>query len=445
MAVAGFDPAPKLLRLSDIAVKHGVWLCPIGVAQCHDIAWSNPWTDDPACRGDIIRHLLPPLLLLLAACGSAAPPPPPDPVVSVARALQRQVVDWDDYVGRFEAIQDAEIRPRVSGTVTRIYFREGDDVRAGQPLFEIDPRPFRAALAEAQAQRASAQANLTNARSELTRADALLKIEAISREEYDTKFAALRSAQAAVSAADANITARRLDTDFSVVRAPISGRASDRRVSLGDFVQAGQTPLTRIVTLDPIWFSFEGSEAFYLKYTRLNLTGERGSSRTSPNPVEIQLADESSYNWRGRMVFVDNAVDPGSGTISAKAEVPNPRGVLTPGLFGRARLLGSGSYAALLIPDEAIVTDQTRKIAYVVGKDNKIVPRVVETGPMVEGLRVIRTGLAPTEMVVLDGLTRLQPGMKVKPQTKPITPRSKETSPVANPISAPPAAEATTR
>lgn len=383
--------------------------------------------------------------LFLAACSKAPPPALPDPTVSVARPLQREIVDWDDYVGRFEAIDDVEVRPRVSGPVTRVYFREGEDVRAGQPLFEIDPRPYQAALAEAQAQRASADASLANARSELTRADELLKIEAISREEYDARLAAVRTAQASRAAADAAITARRLDVEFTQIRAPISGRASDRMVSRGDFVQAGQTALTRIVTLNPIWFSFEGSEAFYLKYTRLNLTGERGSSRTSPNPVEIQLADESSYRWRGRMVFVDNALDPSSGTISAKAEVANPGSVLTPGLFGRARLLGSGSYKALLIPDEAIVTDQTRKLAYVVGKDNKVVQRVVETGPMVEGLRVIRAGLAPTEMVVLDGLTRLQPGMKVKPQDRKLAPRSGNVSPIANPISAPPAAEATTR
>jgi RND family efflux transporter MFP subunit len=385
------------------------------------------------------------LLLFVAACGGGAPPPPPTPVVSVAQPLERTVIDWDDYVGRFEAIQDAEIRPRVSGAVTGLFFRDGQDVAKGQPLIEIDPRPYRAALAQAEADVGRAAATLANARTELARARTLLDAEAESKEEYEARDTAVRTAIANLAAARATAEARRLDVEFTTVRAPISGRISDRRVSIGDYVQEGTTVLTRIVTLDPIWFTFEGSEAFYLKYQRQAARGERASSRGAPNPVEIQLADESGYNWQGRMVFVDNALDTGSGTIRAKAEVANPRRNLTPGMFGRARLLGSGSYQALLVPDEAIVTDQTRKIAYTVGRDNKIVPRVVETGPLVEGLRVVRSGLAPTELVVLDGLTRLQPGAQVKPNRRPLTPRAKNTAPVAQPITTPPAAEATTR
>jgi RND family efflux transporter MFP subunit len=383
------------------------------------------------------------LAALCTSCGKGAPPPPPTPIVSVSQPLQRDVVDWDDYVGRFEAIEDVEIKPRVSGTVTRIYFSNGEDVGRGEALFEIDPRPYRAALAQAEAETGRARATLVNAQTELERAKKLLDIEAISKEEYEAKLANVRTASASVAAAVANADTRRLDTGFTTIRSPISGRVSDRKVSLGSFVQQGETILTRVVTLDPIWFSFDGSEAFYLKYTRLNLTGERGSSRTAPNPVEIQLADESGYNWRGRMVFVDNALDPNSGTIAAKAELPNPRRTLTPGMFGRARLLGSGTYRAMLVPDEAIVTDQTRKIAYVVGKDNKVVPRVVEIGPMVEGLRVVREGLAPTELVILDGLTRLQPGATVKPQKRKLVPRAKPIAPVGVAASAPPAAEAT--
>lgn len=383
--------------------------------------------------------------LASTACGDNGSPPPPVPIVSVSQPLQRDIVDWDDYVGRFEAIQDAEIKPRVSGTITRIYFRDGENVTAGEPLFEIDPRPYRAALRQAEADTTRARAMLINAQTELARAKRLLDIQAISKEEYEAKLATVRTASASVNAGQAAAEARRLDTGFTTIRAPFAGRVSDRKVSIGSFVQQGETVLTRVVTLNPIWFSFDGSEAFYLKYTRLNLTGERGSSRTAPNPVEIQLADESGYNWRGRMVFVDNALDPNSGTIHAKAEIPNPQGTLTPGLFGRLRLLGSGTYRALLVPDEAIVTDQTRKIAYVVGKDNKIIPRVVETGPMVEGLRVVREGLAPTELVVLDGLTRLQPGAEVKPQKRKLVPRAKATAPIATPTTAPPSAEATAR
>ncbi len=395
--------------------------------------------------GFMTRYLVLASAFFCAACGNKPPPPPPAPVVSVSVPLQRDIVDWDDYVGRFEPVEDVEMRPRVSGTVTRIYFRDGQDVAKGQPLFEIDPRPYRAALAQAEAETGRASATLANAQTELSRAKKLLDIEAISKEEYETKLAAVRTASAGLGAARAAADARRLDTNFTTIRAPISGRISDRKVSLGTFVQQGTTVLTKIVTLDPIWFAFDGSEAFYLKYTRLNLTGERGSSRDAANPVEIQLADESGYNWRGRMVFVDNAIDPNSGTIHAKAQIANPNRTLTPGMFGRARLLGSGTYRAMLVPDEAIVTDQTRKIAYVIGKDNKVVPRVVETGPLVEGLRVVREGLAPTDLVVLDGLTRLQPGAKVKPQRRRLVPRDKATAPVGTPSTTPPAAEATAR
>jgi len=385
------------------------------------------------------------VVLLLSACAAEAPPAPPPVTVSVATPLERDVVDWDDYVGRFEAIQDVQVMPRVSGVITRIGFREGVEVPKGAFLFEIDPRPFRAALDQAQAEVQRAEASLANARAERARAAQLLEAEAISREEYDQKLAAERTGAAGLAGARATARARALDLEFTRVRAPIRGRVSDRRVALGDFVTSGQTLLTRIVSTDPIWFTFDGAESFYLKYVRQDRSGERRSSRYAANPVEIQLADEKDYRWRGRMVFVDNAIDPGSGTIRAHAEVPNPDGFLVPGMFGRARLLGSGTYRAMLIPDEAIVTDQTRRIVYVVGKDGKTVPRPVETGPMVEGLRVVRAGLAPTDRVVLDGLARLQPGVPVRTKKAEIRPRAENDAPVATPITTPPPAEATTR
>jgi RND family efflux transporter MFP subunit len=214
-------------------------------------------------------------------------------------------------------------------------------------------------------------------------------------------------------------------------------------VSVGDVVSAGTTLLTRIVTLDPIWFTFEGAESFYLKYVRQDVKGERRSSRYAPNPVEIQLADETGYPHKGRMVFVDNAIDTRSGTIRAHAEVPNPDRFLTPGMFGRARLLGSGTYHAMLIPDESIVADQARKLAYVVGNDGKVAARVVETGPLVSGLRVVRSGLVATDRVVLDGLAQLQPGATVAPTLVTINPRAADTSPSSLPSTAPPPAQAT--
>lgn len=381
----------------------------------------------------------------LAACSPSAPPPPPKPHVSAALPLKRQVVDWDDYVGRFEAVQDVEIRPRISGTVESVNFREGVEVAKGQVLFTIDPRPYRAAAEQARADLAKAQAALTNARTELARAQKLVDAQAVSREEFETKEANLRSAVAAADAARANLEAKSLDLSFTTVRSPISGRVSDKRVSIGTYVAAGQTVLTRIVTVNPIRFAFEGAETFYLKYVRQAQAGERESSRYAPNPVDIKLADETSYRWHGLMKFVDNAIDRNSGTIRAFAEVSNPNGFLVPGMFGRARLLGSGTYSALLVPDEAIVTDQTRRFVYVVDKDGKSLQRNVETGPLVEGLRVIKTGLAPTEKVILDGLARLQPGMPVDAKLITLKPRAAADSPASNAIAAPAAAEATAK
>lgn len=381
----------------------------------------------------------------LAACSPSAPPPPPKPHVSAAVPLKRQVVDWDDYVGRFEAVQDVEIRPRISGTVESVNFREGVEVAKGQVLFTIDPRPYRAAAEQARADLAKAQALVTNARTELARAQKLVDAQAVSREEFETKEANLRSAVAAAGAARANLEAKSLDLAFTTVRSPISGRVSDKRVSIGTYVAAGQTVLTRVVTVNPIRFAFEGAETFYLKYVRQAQAGERESSRYAPNPVDIKLADETSYRWHGLMKFVDNAIDRNSGTIRAFAEVSNPNGFLVPGMFGRARLLGSGTYSALLVPDEAIVTDQTRRFVYVVDKDGKSLQRNVETGPLVEGLRVIKTGLAPTEKVILDGLARLQPGMPVDAKLITLKPRAAADSPASNAIAAPAAAEATAK
>lgn len=382
---------------------------------------------------------------LLGACGNAPLQTPPAPLVSAGYPLQRNVVDWDDYVGRFEAIQDVEVRPRVSGQIVRIVFRDGLKVSKGQVLFEIDPRPYAAALAEARADEARAAAMLANAHTEFAREQALLSANAVSREEYDQKLAAQRTALAALDAARAAARQRALDLQFTIVRSPIAGQVSDKRVSLGDYVTAGQTLLTRVVTTDPIWFSFDGAESFYLKYVRLEQAGERTSSRYAPNPIEIQLADEPDYRWRGRMAFVDNAIDEGSGTIRAHAVVANPNGVLVPGLFGRARLLGSGTYHALLIPDEAIVTDQARRLVYVVGREGKVSTRNIETGPLVEGLRVVKSGLQPRDEVVLDGLARLQPDGAVRTKLIQIRPRAKDDAPDSSQIEAPQSAAATAR
>ncbi len=382
--------------------------------------------------------------LLLASCGQPAPPPA-KPHVSAAHPIVRQVVDWDDYVGRFQAIQDVTVTPRVSGTITQVLFRNGQDVKAGQALLIIDPRPFRAAYLQAVANLARARAAQANAATQLVDATNLIKVQALGREEYDTRVAASRSAIADTQAQQAAVESARLDLEFTTVTSPVTGRISERSVSIGDVVVANTTQLTRIVTLDPIWFAFEGAESFYLKYVRQDKSGQRRSSRYAANPVEVQLADETDYPHRGHMAFVDNAIDTHSGTIKAYAELPNPDGFLTPGMFGRARLLGSGAYKAMLIPDEAIVTDQTRRLVYVVQKNGAVAERPVETGPLVEGLRVVKSGLVQTDSVVLDGLASLQPGMQVDAGLVQIKPRAADTSPRSTPLTAPPSAEASPR
>ncbi len=362
--------------------------------------------------------------------------------MTVAVPLQRNVTDWDEYVGRFEAPQDVELRPRISGTIDKVLFVDGQRVHKGQPLFAIDPRPYRAALAQSEAQAAKTAAALANARSVQARSAKLLAVQAISKEEYEQQQANVRTAAADLAAAQATATTARLNLTFTTVRSPITGLVSDRRVSSGNLAAEGTTVLTRVVSTDPIWFSFEGAESFYLKYLREAKAGNRGSSRTTPNPVEIQLADESGYRWHGRMAFVDNTIDTNSGTIRAHAVVANPDGFLTPGLFGRARLLGSGTYHAMLVPDEAILTDQARKIVYVVGRDGVAAARPVETGPQIEGLRVIKSGIAPTDHVVIDGITTLQPGAKVKETLIVMKPRAASTSAESVPNTAPPPSQA---
>lgn len=385
------------------------------------------------------------LLALLAACskGDQKRSAPPAPHVSVAPPLVRDVVDWDEYIGRFEAPQSVDLRARITGVVTEVLFRNGQDVKEGQPLFIIDPRPYKAALDQAVAQVASAKATLINARQVTARSVELVKVQAVSKEELENNEAAVRTATASLQAAEANAVNARLNYSFTTVRAPVSGRVSDKRVSLGDQVINGQTLLTTVVSLDPIWFTFDGAESFYLKYLREAQKGQRGSSRTQPNPVDIKLSDEIGYNWHGRMQFVDNALDPQTGTIRAHAVVDNPHHFLTPGMFGRARLLGSGSYRAMLVPDETITADQSRKLVYVLGRDGTVATRPVETGPEVMGLRAIRDGLAPTDLVVLDGLAQLQPGAKVDAKRTVIKPRAPDTSPSMPTVTAPQPSTAT--
>ena len=346
--------------------------------------------------------------------------PPPAPTVTVATPLQRDVVEWDEFIGRFEASRSVEVRPRVSGQITAIHFTDGQYVRAGAPLFTIDPRPYRASLAEAEARVASARTALDLARSNLARAQRLIEDDAVAANEIDRLASEVRVNEAAVAAARAQVRTRSLDVEFTTVRAPISGRVSDRRVDAGNLVAAGDgsaaSLLTTINAVDPLHFVFDGSEGLYLKAKRAGL--ERGAE------VQIRLQDEAEYSHTGTLDFTDNALDPQSGTIRARALVRNDDGFLTPGMFGNMRLSTGGTVKALLVPETAIVTDQTRKLLLVVDAEGTVGSRVVELGPITDGLRVIRGGLEPTDRVVIDGTQMAMPGTTVAVEEGTIAPNS---------------------
>ena len=370
--------------------------------------------------------------LKLQSGGTPAAATPGPPPVTVTHPLLREVVEWDDYVGRFTPSQTVEVRPRVSGAVTAIRFRDGDIVRKGDLLFVIDPRPFAAALAEARAGVASARSALALARTDLGRATRLIADEAVSAGEVGALRARGQASQPALAAAEARERARALDMEFTKVRAPITGRVSDRRIDIGNLVAggdgAGATLLTTINALDPIYFSFSGSEALYLKAQRRHQAG------APPATVEIRLQDEAAYRWRGRIDFTDNGLDSGSGTIRARAVLANPDYFLTPGLFGNMRLAGSGTVRAMLVPDEAIQTDQARKTVLAVGRDDVVVARPVELGPVVDGLRVIRSGLRPQDRIVIAGIQNAAPGAKVLPHEGTLAPVAAEATPISAPI-----------
>jgi len=378
---------------------------------------------------------------LVAACHKKPPPPPP-PTVFVSKPLQRNVVDWDDYEGRFEAINSVDVRPRVTGYLESIAFRDGQIVHKGQLLFVIDPRPYQAALNQARGQEQHAAATLANARIELTRAQKLLADHAIPEQEYETRLANQQQASADLLTAQGALQNAQLNLQFTRVIAPLTGRASDRRVAPGNLVTQDTTILTNITDLDPIRFTFNGAEAFYLKYENEAKAGTRPQSRYHANPVEIRLQDQPNYVIKGRMDFVDNVLDTNSGTIRGRAVVPNPDYQLTPGLFGHLRLLGSGSYVGLLIPDDAITAQQSDQIVDVVGGDGVVKQKKVKTGPLVDGLRVVRSGLDPDDEVVIDGLERAKAGSTVTAKQEKITPPNPGVSPTPADIS-PPSAAAT--
>jgi RND family efflux transporter MFP subunit len=360
------------------------------------------------------------LALLLAACGSRAPEGPPAPKVTVMQPVAREITEWDEYTARLDAIDSVEIRPRVSGYLQSVHFVDGAMVTEGQPLFTIDPRPYVASLRRAEADVALAKSRLALARKNLARAGDLLASHAISQEEADIRESSTRQAEASVAEAQAVVEAAALDVEFTNVTAPVSGRVGRKLVTEGNLINGGVgtqgTLLTTIVSLDPIYAYFEADEGAFLKYSRLAQTGERPSSREYKNPVHMGLADEKGFPHEGRMDFVDNQLDRGTGTIVARAVMPNTDLMLAPGLFARIQLPGSGRYRAILVSDEAVSSDQSQKFVYVVDADGTARYRTVKIGPLVDGLRVVREGLTPEDWVVVAGIQRVKPGAKVDAQ-----------------------------
>jgi multidrug efflux system membrane fusion protein len=361
-------------------------------------------------------------ILALAACGPSDAPPPKPPAVTVAKPIRKTVTDWDEFTGRFEATDQVDIRARVSGYLQTIAFKDGAIVQKGDLLFVIDPRPYEAALKRAQAALASAQARVVQSTRDLGRSQELLKAGNVAATVNDQRISQTSQAGADVQAAEAQIQSDALNLEFTHVIAPISGRISRKYVSVGNLVSGGDnsTLLTTIVSLDPIDFYFDADEISYLRYTRLSLAGLRPSSRDVANPVMIATSDETEFTHEGRMDFVDNSLDRNTGTMRGRALVPNPNYFFTPGQFGRVRLLGSAPYEAMLIPDEAVSTDQSRKIVYVVGADNVVQAHEVKLGRVFDGLRAITDGLKPDDTVVISGLQRLRVGAPVTPEMKAI-------------------------
>jgi RND family efflux transporter MFP subunit len=369
-----------------------------------------------------------------APAASAAMPPPE---VTVAAPLQREITEWDEYTGQFSAIDFVELRPRVSGYIESVHFKDGQLVNAGDLLYIIDPRPFEIALASAQAQLENATAQRQLAQAQLVRAQALRKNDFVAASTYDERLAELRSAEAAVETANAAIRSAQLDLDWTRVTAPISGRIGRNAVTEGNLVVGGSgvsaTLLATIVTLDPIYLDFDMSESDFLAYQRASADGRMKSTRDSALPVFARLFDEDGWSLKGNLDFVDNRVDREAGTIRGRAVFANPKALITPGQFGRLRIPGSEPYQAVLIPDSAIVTDQSRKIVLTVGADGTVAPKIIRPGPFNDelGLRIVREGLQPTDQIVINGLMRARPGAKVMPVPGKIEPMPAKTAPAS--------------
>jgi multidrug efflux system membrane fusion protein len=363
------------------------------------------------------------LAALTAGCDQGQPqaaPQPALPSVSVSQPVQRKIVEWDEYTGRFDATQTVEVRARVSGYLNEVRFRDGQEVSQGDVLFVIDPRPFERALEQARAELFAANTKVENANLDVARGQPLVERKFISDKTFDDRMGLLRDAQAAVKVAEAKVKSAELDLSFATIAAPISGRISRTLVTAGNWVSAGSvsgaTLLTTIVSHDPIYVYFDVSENNYIKYKRLAEGGVKAGAADVGAPVEVALPDERGFPHKGQLDFLDNRLDQGTGTLRARAVLPNKARLFSPGLFARVRVTGTPSYTAMLLPDEAIGTDQHNKYVLVVGGDSTVERRNVRLGPLVDGLRVVREGIAGEDWVVTRGLQRARPGTKVEPK-----------------------------
>ncbi len=341
---------------------------------------------------------------------------PPAPEVSAAAVLVKEISQWDDFSGRVEAVESVDLRPRVSGYIDRVNYEEGQEVRKGDVLFTIDSRSYRAELARAQADLARARSQAELGRSEAARAKKLSDLQAISTETYEQRRSAAAEAQANVAAAQAAVDAARLNLEFTQVRAPISGRAGRALVTAGNLVSAGDSAsvLTTLVSLDKVHVHFDADERAFLRYAEMERKGERPSERNGQVPVQVALVDEEGFPHTGVVDFLDNQVDRSTGTIRARALLDNADRRFTPGLYARVRLLGSGEFKAALVDDKAVLTDQDRKYVYVVDAKGTAQRKDVQVGRMADGLRIVESGLAKNDRVIVSGVQKVFfPGMPV--------------------------------
>ena len=357
-------------------------------------------------------------VLVMSACGktpdTAASMPPAK--VSVAKVLEQPVNEWDEFTGRLEAPETVEIRPRVSGQIDEVAFTEGALVKKGDLLFQIDPRPFQAEVRRLEAQLAQARATATRSENEAQRGERLRQSNAISAELADSRTSAAQEARAAAAAIQAQLDLAKLNLSFTRVTSPINGRVSRAEITAGNLVTADVTPLTSVVSTDKVYAYFDADERVFLKYTQLARQGQRGQA----TPVYMGLSNEDGNPHQGQMNFIDNQVNPQTGTIRGRAVFDNKDGAYTPGLYARLKLVGSGTYSAVLINDEAVGTDLGKKFVLVMDAENKPAYRAVELGPKIEGLRIVRNGLSKDDTIIVKGLQRARPGSPVTPETIPM-------------------------